>query len=120
VEFLLSSGHVFYLNNLIAMLVIGLTFYWTCRMVATKQYDKALHVGFSALVTILFLYVFTFFKIYWWFAPIATCLICLAKQIYNKIRKFEFDPLDLINDFIGLITITVFYLLCFILHNPKY
>jgi len=121
-EFKLPSGHIFYLNNLVSMLILGIALYWISWHVAQKKYDKAYHTGISAGLTIFFLWLFVALHIQWGLAPLVTLLIGVGKEVWDLFNpeKKKFDFYDLLSDAVGILCITLPYLFSIVLHNPNF
>lgn len=121
-EYKLASGSVFYLNNLISILIMGFALYWVCWHIAQKKFDKALHTGISSGLTIFFLWLFTILHIYWVWAPISILIIGIGKEVWDYLnpKNRKFDPYDLLADAVGIVCITLPYLISIVLHNPQF
>lgn len=108
-----ASGHVFYLNNAIAAIVLLFYLILLAQEFHKPQKDKGLHSLISAILTGFLLIIFHYLKISWWISPIITFIIGIGKEIMDllnpKNKKFDFG--DLFADFTGVGVVSIVYCL---------
>jgi len=118
-EFKDAAGYVWYFNHLISFIVLSVSFIWACKQSLTGKKDKFLHYIISAGLTLLLIMLFNFVHFHWWISPIFVALVGIGKEIYDKLhpKKHTCDIKDLIADFIGIASVSIFYLCSFVLYK---
>jgi len=111
-QFKAASGHVFFLDNLIAFVIGTASMMYLCWMTVKKQYDKIFHCVLSALITFVIGYVLQIIGWPWWIAPIVALTIGFSKEMADKLNKKKqlFDWFDIVADVIGITSVTIPYL----------
>jgi hypothetical protein len=120
-EFKSDDGYVFYLNHLISCIILFPALFWTCWILQKKQMDKVLHVIVSAGVALGLIWLLPLLNIPWWVGTITVFAIGIGKEIldYLNPKKKLFDPLDLVADLVGNLSVSLVYLFSFAMHDPK-
>lgn len=111
-QFKAASGHVFYLDNLIAFVCITSCLGYMGVMWGKKQNDKLLHCSISAGLTILLTLIFSKLGWLWFIAPAIVLAIGFGKEVidrFNK-KKLLFDWMDIVADTIGVASVAITYL----------
>jgi len=117
-QFESASGHVFYLNHLISAFFTfcgGWAFFYFLRK---NMRDKAIHLAVCAAITFGCLHLFSFIDVIaWWWAPIVAIVVGIAKEFFDLKKKGLFDFVDIVADFIGIVTVTLIYICSFLLYG---
>jgi len=112
-----GSGYTWYFNHFISFIVLTAALLWACKQELTGHKDKFLHVGVSAGLTLLFIWLLPFIHVMWWWSPIFILLIGAGKECYDYYhpKMHTCDIKDFMADFIGVSAVTIFYFCSFIL-----
>lgn len=116
-QFTDGAGYTWYFNHLISFVALTAALLWACKQELTGHKDKFLHVGVSAGLTLLFIWLLPFIHVAWWWAPIITLLIGAGKEVWDYFhpKAHTCDLKDFMADAIGVGSIAIFYLCSFIM-----
>lgn len=117
-----SDGYTFYLNHLISFLVCFPILFWACKktIIGGKENKETfLHVAISALLTVIFIKLFIWLKIFWWISPITVFVIGLTKEIRDNIMfrystELKKSLNDMLANILGIIAVSVLYFFSFL------